>query len=102
MPSTSDLCSESTMDSKTVVDVRSGVFAITQEYHEASDLFAKWRVGKSGKRAVGAEECQTLLEEGKSTIEGKFQRCSAQHKARFDRGDSKISKHLTSKHSCLP
>jgi len=83
------------MDLKIVVDVRSGVFAIAQEYHEASDLFAKWRTGRSGKRAVGAEECQTLLEEGKSTIEEKFQRCSQQHGARFDRGDSKISKHLT-------
>ncbi|KAH7382812.1 hypothetical protein BKA64DRAFT_170105 [Cadophora sp. MPI-SDFR-AT-0126] len=75
------------MDSKTIVDVRSCVFAIVQEYSEALNLFVKWRSGRSGKRAVGQEECKTSLEEGQSTIEDKFQRCSQKHGVRFDRGD---------------
>jgi hypothetical protein len=77
------------MDSSSIVDVRSGVTSIIQEFSEAFELFKKWRNGRAGKKAVGQEECDTSLYEGKSTIQGTLNRFSLQHGARFDRGDSK-------------
>ena len=77
------------MDSSSIVDVRSGVTSIIQEFSEASELFKKWRKGRAGKKGVGQEECETSLYEGKSTIQGTLNRFSLQHGARFDRGDSK-------------
>lgn len=77
------------MDSSSIVDVRSGATSIIQEFSEASELFKKWRKGRAGKKAVGQEECETSLHEGKSTIEGTLNRFSRRHGARFDRGDSK-------------
>lgn len=79
-----------TMDPTPIVDVRSGVSSIVQEFSEAFDLFQKWRTGRAGKKAVGQEECKTSLEEGKSSIEDKFNRCLQQHGAKFERGDSKF------------
>ncbi|KAL5323340.1 hypothetical protein ACEPPN_007874 [Leptodophora sp. 'Broadleaf-Isolate-01'] len=75
------------MDPTPIVDVRSGVSSIVQEFSEAFDLFQKWRTGRAGKKAVGQEECKTSLEEGKSSIEDKFNRCLQQHGAKFERGD---------------
>ena len=77
------------MDSSSIVDVRSGVTSIIQEFSEASELFKKWRKGRAGKKAVGQEECETSLHEGKLTIEGTLNRFSQRHGARFNRGDSK-------------
>ncbi|KAF8847397.1 hypothetical protein BDZ45DRAFT_699224 [Acephala macrosclerotiorum] len=77
------------MDSSSIVDVHSGVTSIVQEFSEASELFKKWRKGRAGKKAVGQEECEVSLHEGKSTIEGTLNRFSLQHGARFDRGDRK-------------
>ena len=77
------------MDSSSIVDVHSGITSIIQEFSEASELFQEWRKGRAGKKAVGQEECETSLHEGKSTIEGKLNRLSLQYGARFDRGDSK-------------
>jgi hypothetical protein len=79
------------MDSTSIADVRSGVVSIIQECAEAYELFKKWRKGRAGKKAVGQEECETSLHEGKTTIEGTFNRLSLQHGARFDSGDSKDS-----------
>ncbi|KAH7369848.1 hypothetical protein BKA65DRAFT_544572 [Rhexocercosporidium sp. MPI-PUGE-AT-0058] len=75
------------MDPTPIVDVRSGVSSIVHQFSEALDVFQKWRVGRAGKKAVGQEECKTSFEEGKSTIEDKFNQCLQQHGARFDRGD---------------
>jgi hypothetical protein len=79
------------MDSLSIADVRTGVVSIIQEFAEACELFKKWRKGRAGKKAVGQEECETSLHEGKTTIEGTFNRLSLQHGARFDTGDSKDS-----------
>lgn len=75
-----------------IVDVHSAVSSIVKEFSDASDLFQKWRQTRSGKKGAGQEECKTSFEEGKSTIEDKFNRCLQQHGTRFDRGDSKIRK----------
>jgi hypothetical protein len=79
------------MDSTSIADVRTGVVSIIQEFAEAYELFKKWRKGRAGKKSVGQEECETSLHEGKTTIEGTFNRFSLQHGARFDCGDSKDS-----------
>jgi hypothetical protein len=79
------------MDSSSIVDVRTGVVSIIQEFAEAYELFKTWRNGRSGKKAVGQEECETSLHEGKTTIEGTLNRLSLQYGARFDSGDSKDS-----------
>jgi hypothetical protein len=79
------------MDSTSIADVRTGVVSIIQEFAEVYELFKKWRKGRAGKKAVGQEECETSLHEGKTTIEGTFNRLSLQHGARFDSGDSKDS-----------
>ncbi|KAG0650158.1 Chromatin structure-remodeling complex subunit arp9 [Hyphodiscus hymeniophilus] len=77
------------MDSSLNVDVRSGVTSIIHEFAEASEAFQKWRTRKAGKKAVGQQECETSLQEGRSTIEGSLDRFSLQHGARFNCGDSK-------------
>lgn len=79
------------MDSASVADVRTGVFSIVQEFTEVYELFKTWRNGRVGKRAVGQEECETSLHEGKTTIERIYNRFSLRHGARFDSGDSKES-----------
>jgi len=79
------------MDSSSIADVRTGVISIIQEFAEAYELFKKWRKCKAGKKAVGQEECETSLHEGKTTIEGIFSGFSLKHGARFDSGDSKDS-----------
>jgi hypothetical protein len=79
------------MDFSSITDVRTGVVSIIQEFAEVYELFKKWRKGRAGKKAVGQEECETSLHEGKTTIEGKLNRLSLQHGARFNSGDSKDS-----------
>lgn len=79
------------MDSTSIVDVRTGVVSIIQEFAEVYELFKKWRKRSAGKKAVGQEECETSLHEGKTTIEGIFNQFSLQYGARFDSGDSKDS-----------
>jgi len=77
------------MEPSSIVDVRSAVISIVQEFSEASELLEKWRNGRVGKKNVGQAECGTSFHEGKSTIERSFKQLSQQHGARFDRGDSK-------------
>jgi hypothetical protein len=84
------------MDSSSIVDVRTGVVSIIQEFAEVYELFKKWRKGSAGKKAVGQEECETSLYEGKTTIEGTFNRLSLQHGARFNSGDSMNSPSVSS------
>ena len=85
-------CAGSTsMDSTSIVDVRTGVVSIIRELAEACELFKEWRKGRAGKKAVGQEECETSLHEGKTAIEDTFNRFSRQYGARFDSGDSKDS-----------
>ena len=74
-----------------ITDVRTGVVSIIQEFAEVYELFKKWRKGRTGKRAVGQEECETSLYEGKATIERTFNWFSVKHGARFDSGDSEDS-----------
>jgi len=79
------------MDPSPISDVRTGVVSIIQEFSGAHELFQKWRGGRAGKRAVGQEECETSLYEGREAIEGTFKHFSLQHGVRFDAGDSKNS-----------
>jgi len=77
------------MDSSSIANVRIGVVSIIQDFAEVYDQFKEWRKGRAGKKAVGQEECETSLYEGKTTIEGTFNQLSLQHGARFNSGDSK-------------
>jgi hypothetical protein len=78
------------MDASSISDVRSGVVSIIREFAGAYEAFKKWRKGPAGKKAVGQEECETSLYEGRTAIEGTLNHFSFQHGARFDTGDSKI------------
>ena len=76
------------MDPPPISDVRTGVVSIIQELAGAYTLFQAWRKGRAGKKAVGQEECETSLYEGRDAIEATFKHFSLQHGARFDAGDS--------------
>ncbi|PMD32807.1 hypothetical protein L207DRAFT_536093 [Hyaloscypha variabilis F] len=75
------------MDASSISDVRSGVVSIIREFAGAYEAFKKWRKGPAGKKAVGQEECETSLYEGRTAIEGTLNHFSFQHGARFDTGD---------------
>ncbi|KAL2072221.1 hypothetical protein VTL71DRAFT_11564 [Oculimacula yallundae] len=76
------------MDPIPIVDVRSGIDSIVREFSDALDLFQRWRKSRAGRKGVGQEECETSLEDGKTKIEGKFNKCLNLHGRRFDRGDN--------------
>ncbi|KAE9382017.1 hypothetical protein N431DRAFT_476738 [Stipitochalara longipes BDJ] len=75
------------MDASPISDIRTGVVSIIREFAGAHELFQRWRKGAAGKKAVGQEECETSLYEGKTTIEGTFKHFSLRPGAIFDTGD---------------
>ncbi|KAE8442840.1 hypothetical protein EG329_002812 [Mollisiaceae sp. DMI_Dod_QoI] len=68
-------------------DLNAGVTLIVQDFTEGCQLFKKWRKGRAAKKAVGQEELDTSLFEGKTSIEAVLRHFSVKHGLRFKSGD---------------